>query len=103
MYKMSFKFNPIKLKNINSNLSEALALEWLDDICTHTNFKKVGEGEYEIDEEADFLGSLMLLIGKIESQSWLVPGLDSWTTYCEEEGEVDALKELLEQEKNTED
>lgn len=68
--------------------------EWLDKICSDTWFKKTGKGEYELIDH-DEIGSILVLISRFEQQSWLIPNLKSWKTYCEEEGEVDALKVVL--------
>lgn len=57
----------------------------LDKICTDTNYIKIGEGEYLLKEDADSIGTLLVLLSRFEQQSWLFPNMKSWTILDDEE------------------
>lgn len=93
-YLMEFEFDIDKLNKID--LEEELALEWLDEICTATNFNKIGKGKYELEDNADDLATIFMLMAKFKTQSWLLPNLKKWVSYSPDEGEINALKEIEE-------
>ncbi|MBR6469000.1 MAG: hypothetical protein IKS84_01365 [Lachnospiraceae bacterium] len=67
----------------------------LDTICKDTNFIKAGPGEYSLDKDADSIGSLLVLISRFESQSWLIPNIRTWTVINDDGIEEDALKTYM--------
>ena len=95
MFIMKFEFDIDKLNKID--LEEELALGWLDEICTATNFNKIGKGKYELEDNADDLATIFMLMAKFKTQSWLLTNLKTWKSISDDEGEVDALKEIMEE------
>jgi hypothetical protein len=67
----------------------------LDKICQDTSFIKESLGEYRLSDDADSVGSLLVLISRFESQSWLIPNIKSWTITDDDGQEEDALQTLM--------
>ncbi|MGN0328526.1 MAG: hypothetical protein ACI4D4_06060 [Lachnospira sp.] len=95
MFTMKFEFDEEKLKKNDPDLNIEQCYQWLDEICTDTRFTKTSLGEYVLNDGEDEIGSLLVLIGRFEQQSWLYSNLKSWKTFDDEEGEQDALKVVL--------
>lgn len=61
-----------------------------------TRFTKISNGEYLLNDGADEVGTLLILTGRFEHQSWLYSNLKLWKTFDDEEGKQDVLKVVLE-------
>lgn len=95
MFSMKFEFDPDKLKMNEPDMTIEQCYDWLDEICEETFYTKTALGEYSLNDSEDDMGSLLVLIGRLKKQSWLIPNLKSWKTFDDEEGEQDALKVML--------
>ncbi len=81
--------------NKESQYPYDLMVESLDKICRDTNFTKDDYGEYSLSNNADPIGSLLVLISRFESQSWLIPNIKTWTVIHDDGIEEDALKTYM--------
>ncbi len=60
-------------------------------ICLDTKFQEYSPGHYFLDDSLDELGRMLVLEVKFEKLGYIIPNLKKWTTYSEEEGEVNQL------------
>jgi hypothetical protein len=85
-----------KEKIINENLySYEQMMSSLDKICSDTDFVKEAAGEYRLSDDADSIGSLLVLISRFERQSWLIPNIKTWTYIDDDGSEENALDTYL--------
>lgn len=94
-FTMTFEFDEEKIAN-DPELDIETCYKWLDDICTTTNFEKIGHGKYQLLPECDDLATIFMLMARFKTQSWLLPNLKKWVSYSPDEGEINALKEIEE-------
>ena len=53
-------------------------MEDIDQICADTYFHKTGHGEYELNEGADLVGAIFVLVSRFRQQIWLIPVIKLW-------------------------
>lgn len=54
----------IELTNNMTDIPPDDKMMLLDKICVETNFRRISEGEYELKEDVDSIGTFMILIKK---------------------------------------
>lgn len=65
-------------------------IELIRQICLETNFKESSPCHYYLDNQYDELGRMIVLEAKFQKHN-IIPILNEWKTFSDEEGEVNEL------------
>ena len=90
MFRMIIESDHEKLKREGRYLPEAFDAK-VRELCLDTNFIEESAGIFTFGDEAAALGRMVVLKAKFYKLGYIVPNLSKWTTFWEDEGEVDEL------------
>lgn len=89
MFQMLIESSPQKILKNGLKIDEFN--KTLRDLCLNTNFKESSPNHYYLEDQYDELGRMFVLEAKFRKLGYIIPNLAKWTTYSDEEGEVDEL------------